>query len=399
MRYDFCVVGGGIVGLATAMKLLEARPGASLLLIEKEDRVAVHQTGHNSGVIHAGIYYEPGSLKAKLCRAGLEATKSFCTEHQLPFEACGKLIVATNALEEQRIDALHDRATRNGLALQRLSGEELRRLEPNISGTAALLSRETGMVDYVRVAETMAGVIGAGGAEFRFGAAVDHIREAGNYVEVGAGGERFEARRLVVCAGLQSDRLARLAGLDVDFHIVPFRGEYFRLPEAKNAIVRHHIYPAPDPALPFLGVHLTRMIDGSVTVGPNAVIGLAREGYPKLSIDLRDVASFASFGGFWNLVLKHRRHALRELRGSLFRGAYLEECRKYCPSLELADLLPHRAGIRAQLVTRDGRAIHDFVFKKTDRMLHVCNAPSPAATSAIPIGGMIADRLLEGVAA
>lgn len=394
ISYDFCVIGGGIVGLATAMQLLKQRPGSSLLLIEKEERVAVHQTGHNSGVIHAGIYYEPGSLKARLCRAGLRTTTEFCTQYELPFEVCGKLIVATNAAEEQRIIALYDRAMANGLHLERLSGSELNWLEPNIEGTAALLSPETGMVDFIRVAEKMAELVVAAGATLRFGIAVDLIREHSDRVEIGAGEERLVAKRLVVCGGLQSDRLARMAGLDVDFQIVPFRGEYFRLPPSKNTIVRHHIYPAPDPTMPFLGIHLTRAIDGSVTVGPNAVIGLSREGYPKLSINPRDALQFATFPGFWKLLAKNRKYAVHELYGSLFKGRYLEECRKYCPSLELSDLLPHRAGIRAQVVTCEGEAVHDFLFKETDRMLHVCNAPSPAATSAIPIAKVIAERVI-----
>lgn len=394
MIYDFCIIGGGIVGLATAMKLLETRPGASLLLIEKETEVAQHQTGHNSGVIHAGIYYEPGSLKAKLCRAGLFATTQFCTEYQLPFEVCGKFIVATNAEEKARLDALYERATANGLVLERVDGREVQEREPNITGIAALLSRETGMVDYVAVARKMAEVVKAAGGTIRMGLGVDRIKQRGDAVEIGAGGESFEARKLVVCGGLQSDRLARLAGIDVDFQIVPFRGEYFRLPPDKNTIVRHHIYPAPDPTLPFLGVHLTRMIDGSVTVGPNAVIGFSREGYSKLSINPRDTLQFATFPGFWKLVGKNFNHAMHELYGSFWKRGYLEECRKYCPSLELSDLLPYRAGIRAQVVTKEGKAIHDFLFKETARMLHVCNAPSPAATSAIPIGQMITDKLL-----
>lgn len=394
MTYDFCIIGGGIVGLATAMKLLEMRPGASLLLIEKEARVGVHQTGHNSGVIHAGIYYAPGSNKATYCVAGAAAMRAFCAAHQIPFEICGKLIVATSALEEQRIDALFERATANGLKLERIGGAALRELEPNISGTAALLSPETGIVDFARVCETMAGLVAAAGGTIVLGAAVDVIREHGTAVEIGAGERRWSARHLVVCAGLQSDRMARLAGLNVDFKIVPFRGEYFRLPEDKNDIIRHLIYPAPDPALPFLGVHLTRMIDGGVTVGPNAVIGFAREGYPKLSFDLRDTLSFASYPGFWKLAWKQRGHVLRELRGSLSRAAYLEACRKYCPSLELGDLLPYRAGVRAQVVMPNGDAAEDFLFLETPRSLHVCNAPSPAATSSIPIGSMIAARLL-----
>jgi L-2-hydroxyglutarate oxidase len=394
MKYDFCVIGGGIVGLATAMKLLDMRPGASLLLIEKEPRVGVHQTGHNSGVIHAGIYYKPGSNKAKYCVAGAAAMRAFCAEHQIPFEMCGKLIVATSALEEQRVGALFERATANGLKLVRIGGGELREREPYITGTAALLSPETGIVDFAKVCETMARLVETAGGTIVLGTKVDFIKEHGDEVEIGAGEQRWSARHLVVCAGLQSDRMARLAGLKVDFKIVPFRGEYFQLPAEKSNIIRHLIYPAPDPTLPFLGVHLTRMIDGSVTVGPNAVIGFAREGYPKLSFDLRDTLSFAGYPGFWKLVWRHRRHVLRELRGSLSRSAYLEECRKYCPSLELADLLPYRAGVRAQVVMPNGEAAEDFLFLETPRMLHVCNAPSPAATSSIPIGAMIAERLL-----
>lgn len=398
MRFDYCVIGAGIVGLASANKILEANPGASLLLLDKEERVAVHQTGHNSGVIHAGIYYEPGSLKAKLCRAGAHMTRAFCTEHQIPFEQCGKLIVATNAAEVARIDALYARAAANGLAITRIDQAELRDREPHITGIAALLSPETGIVDYTRVCEKLAETARLAGAEIRFGVAVDHIKEGPGSVEIGAGGDLWIARRLVVCGGLQADRLATVAGLDIDFRIVPFRGEYFRLKPEKSEIIKHLIYPAPDPELPFLGIHLTRMIDGSVTVGPNAVLGLAREGYPKFSVDPSDAWSIASFPGFWKLIFANRKHALHELKGSLSKRAYLEECRKYCPSLELEDLLPYQAGIRAQIVTRDGKAFHDFLIKETDRMLHVCNAPSPAATSALPIGQMIAEKVTARVA-
>ncbi len=279
-------------------------PGASLLLLEKEDRVAVHQTGHNSGVIHAGIYYEPGSLKAQLCRAGAEMTRSFCTAHGIPFEQCGKLIVATNAKEVERIDALYRRATANGLSLSRLDEAELREREPNIAGIAALLSPTTGIVDYRRVSEALAALVRARGGEIRFGIEVGHISERAGRVEIGAEGNAWTARRLVVCGGLQSDRLALLAGLDIDFRIVPFRGEYYRLPAEKNGIIRHLIYPAPDPDLPFLGIHLTRMIDGSVTVGPNAVLGLAREGYPKFSLNPADAWEVAELS---RVLEAHRR--------------------------------------------------------------------------------------------
>lgn len=395
MIYDYCVIGGGIVGLATAYSLIERQPGISILLLEKESDVGFHQTGHNSGVIHAGIYYAPNSLKAALCAKGIRATKEFCAENDIPVETCGKLIVATNSVEIERISALWERAKANAVNVNYLNEDELREMEPAIAGVAALLSPDTAIVDYGLVARKLAALIQAQNGEICLGTPVDRIRELGDWVEVGGGSRSWKCRKLVVCGGLQADRLARSAGLNVGFRIVPFRGEYFRLPSAKNQIVSHLIYPAPDPSLPFLGVHLTRMIDGSVTVGPNAVLGLAREGYPKFSFDLRDTASFVSFPGFWRLMWANRNHAMHEFKGSLSKRRYLDECRKYCPSLEIEDLLPYRAGIRAQLVNSRGEALHDFHFLETGRMLHVCNAPSPAATSALPIGAMIADKLVR----
>jgi L-2-hydroxyglutarate oxidase len=394
MLHDFCIVGGGIVGLATALALLQRRPGASLVLLEKEAALARHQTGHNSGVIHAGIYYTPGSLKARLCRAGAEATKHFCSENDIPFEVCGKLVVATNATEMTRLDALAARARQNNIAFDRLDGAALRRLEPSVAGLGALLVHDTGIVDYAAVCAALAARIRALGGEIVLGTEVTAIAESPDEVRVAARSGEWRARRLVVCAGLQSDRMARLAGLSIRHRIVPFRGEYYVLPKTLSQIVRHLIYPVPEPGVPFLGVHLTRMIDGSVTVGPNAVLGWSREGYPKGSLSLRDTADFAGFPGFWRMALRHRRSAVSELYASLNKAAYLEACRKYCPSLRLDDLLPHRAGIRAQAVDAGGNLIEDFLFLDTPRSVHVCNAPSPAATSALPIGDMIADRVL-----
>lgn len=394
MIYDYCIIGGGIVGLATARALRERHPDASLLLLEKEDAFAVHQTGHNSGVIHAGIYYAPGSLKARLCREGLTETIAFCKAENIAYDQCGKLIVATNPVEQKRIEDLYDRAVANGLTLRRVHGDELRELEPSIAGTAALLSPETGIVDYRAVAARMAQVLEAQGVELCTGVEIDAISEKPAHVSISSRARTWQARQLVVCGGLQADRLARLAGMKVDFRIIPFRGEYFQLPPSRNDLVSHLIYPAPDPSLPFLGVHLTKMIDGSITVGPNAVLGLSREGYPKFSFNGKDTLSFLAFAGFWKLIWAHRAHAVQELKGSLFAASYLEECRKYCPELGLADLQPYRAGIRAQVVQADGGIVHDFLFQQTDRMLHVCNAPSPAATSAIPIGRMIADKIV-----
>lgn len=393
MIYDFCIIGGGIVGLATAMELLKRQPNASLVILEKEPVLAKHQTGHNSGVIHAGIYYAPGSLKADLCKRGAEATKQFCREHGIKFEVCGKLLVASTALEVQRMEALYARSQLNGMNVERLDADQLRAREPNIVGLGGLFLDATGIVDYRQVCETMAAVIRRNGGEICLEKTVTAISEDTDKVTVSTHYGAWQARHLVVCAGLQSDRLATLAGIDIDHQIIPFRGEYFRLPASKNNIVNHLIYPIPDPELPFLGVHLTRMIDGSVTVGPNAVLGLGRENYKKFSVNWKDVAEYARFPGFWKTIWQNLGSGSVEMKNSLFKSGYLEQCRKYCPSLEIDDLLPYEAGIRAQAVMRDGTLVHDFLFAQTPRMLHVCNAPSPAATSAIPIGEMIADRM------
>lgn len=395
MLFDYCVIGGGIVGLATAMAILKRQPGASLILLEKENRLAQHQTGHNSGVIHAGIYYAPGSLKAELCRRGALATKEFCREHGIPVEVCGKIVVATNNLEVERMDALFERARKNGIDVERIDAAELKRLEPHINGLGGLFVRSTGIVDYRLVSEKMGQFIRSAGADIQLGVNVQAIRESSDHVTILAGERDWTAKRVIACAGLQSDRLAKAAGLEIEHQIVPFRGEYYRLPASRNNIVRHLIYPIPDPALPFLGVHLTRMIDGGVTVGPNAVLGFAREGYPKFSFRLRDVTEYMMFPGFWKTIDHHLRFGAIEMRNSIWKAGYLEECRKYCPELTLADLLPQEAGIRAQAVLRDGTLVHDFLFLETPRMLHVCNAPSPAATSSIPIGDMIADRCIR----
>ena len=395
MDTDFCIVGGGIVGLATAVALLERRPGSHLVLLEKESALAAHQSGHNSGVIHAGVYYAPGSLKARLCREGNRLTREFCERHGVAYELPGKLIVATDEREASRLDALHERCRQNSIEVRPLDGARLRELEPAIAGVSALLVPGSGIVSYPAVCAALARRIGELGGEVRLGTRVTAINEASAAVEVvAAGGETLRAQRLVACAGIQSDRVARLAGLEPRVRMVPFRGEYFRLPASRNRIVRHLIYPVPDPALPFLGVHLTRMIDGSVTVGPNAVLGLAREGYGRGAVNLRDAAAILGYAGSWRLLRRHWRPALDELRTSLSARHYLSLCRRYCPGLELGDLGPYPTGIRAQAVAPDGSLIHDFLFADTARMVHVLNAPSPAATAALPIARMIAARAL-----
>lgn len=392
MTYDFCVIGGGIVGLATALELLRLRPDARLILLEKESDVAVHQTGHNSGVIHAGIYYKPGSLKADLCRRGAEATKAFCLAHDIPFETPGKMVVATDARELQRMAALEQNARQNGIEIEVLDAAELQRREPHVRGLGALFVPSSGIVDYRLVCRAMAGAVRAAGGVIALEVKVDTITESGESVTVRAGDQSWTAAKLVVCAGLQSDRLARLAGLPIEHQVIPFRGEYYLVRPEKSGIVRHLIYPVPDPDLPFLGIHLTPMIGGALTVGPNAVLGMAREGYGRFSVDGRDMLTYLGFPGFWRVMRQNVRSGLGELRRSLSKSLYLAECRKYCPDLREADLLPYEAGIRAQAVMRDGTLVHDFLFLGTERMLHVCNAPSPAATSAIPIGQMIARR-------
>ncbi|WP_448216422.1 L-2-hydroxyglutarate oxidase [Endozoicomonas sp. 2B-B] len=393
MIYDYCIIGGGLIGLATAKAVLESRK-ASICLIEKEERLATHQTGHNSGVVHAGIYYTPGSLKARLCRQGQVMTRDFCKKHKVPFEQCGKLIVATNPTEKQRLELLYQRAAANGIDLKHLTAAEIRAIEPNIRGTTALLSPKTAIVNYNELAIKIAKLLEKVGIDFILGQKVLSIIEKNDVVQVSTNSKSWSARKLVVCGGLQADRLARLAGIEIDFRIVPFRGEYFRLPASKNNIINHLIYPVPDPSLPFLGIHLTRTIEGGVTVGPNAVISFAREKYSRFSFDIRDLSSFITFSGFWKKIWKHRSNALHELKGSILKSAYLLECQKYCSVLSLSDLTSRHSGIRAQVITKNGEAVDDFLFLETNRMLHVCNAPSPAATSAMPIGKMIAQRII-----
>lgn len=394
MTYDYCIIGGGIVGLATARAILTARPSASLILLEKEDALARHQTGNNSGVIHAGVYYAPGSLKAKLCRRGAQMTKELARRHDVAFETCGKLIVATTPLEQERLAALETRAEGNGLSFERLSATELREREPYVTGLGALFIPDSGIISYPTLCQAMADDIRQAGGLIRTGAEVRGIHRSGSGGhEIALRGDAIRARNLAVCGGLQADRLARMAGLDIRTRIVPFRGEYYRLSEKWSTRFKHLIYPVPDPDLPFLGIHLTRMIDGSVTVGPNAVLGRAREGYAKTAVSLRDLAEIAAFPGFWKMLRRNLGPGLAELGNSLNKRSYLKMCQKYCPELQLDDLQPGGAGIRAQAVSANGALLHDFEFADAPGAVFVLNAPSPAATSALPIGEMIAERL------
>ena len=395
--YDYLIIGGGIVGLSTAWQLQQRKPDSSILLLEKESELAKHQTSRNSGVIHTGIYYTPGSLKAKFCKTGVEATIAFCRQHGIPVEQCGKLIVASNDEEHERLLGLFERANDNGLDVELLDASELRHREANIIGTGAIFLRTTGIADYAAIARKFGQQFEQLGGEIRLNSSVSNLQESSDAVTATlANGQEISARFLIACGGLMADRLAMMQGIDIDFQVIPFRGEYYQLPPEKNDIVSHLIYPVPNPELPFLGIHLTRMIDGSVTVGPNALQGWKREGYGRVNINLRDIFAMIRFPGFWSALRKNFKTGLREFRNSIWKRGYLKQIHKYCPSITIDDLLPYRTGVRAMAVKRDGTLVDDFLLIESPRSLHVCNAPSPAATSAIPIGAHICDLVDPG---
>ena len=394
-QYDIVIIGAGIVGLSTAWQMKNKYPDKRIAVLEKESSVALHQTGHNSGVIHAGVYYAPGSLKAKFCKEGAAATKSFCQQHNIPFEECGKLLVATDELELQRMDALFERCKTNDLEVHYLSQKELNEREPNVVGKGALFVPSTGIVNYKRVCEKLAELLTNQGGDIHLATTVTHLAEDASNVMIETTRGVFKAKYLVSCGGLMADRLTKMLNIPTDFQIVPFRGEYYRLSPHHNQIVNHLIYPIPDPELPFLGVHLTRMIDGSVTVGPNAVQGWKREGYGRINFDVKDVTDMLRFKGYWRLLKDYWKVGIKETYNSWCKDGYLKEVKKYCPMVQRSDLEPYPAGIRAQAVLRDGKLVHDFLFAQSPRTLHVCNAPSPAATSAFPIGAYIIAKLEE----
>lgn len=399
MIYDYIIIGGGIVGVSTAWQLQQRHPDKTVLLLEKESVYSKHQTGHNSGVIHAGVYYAPGSLKAKFCKAGVKATMDFCDRHNVPYEQCGKLLVATTELEVERMQALFRRCQENELDVEMLNAEQLKAREPNVVGLGGFFVKDTAIVNYQQVTTKMAEEFIELGGKALLNHEVVALKETSDKVVVNAvhygAFKKFEGRFLITCSGLMADRTTKMLGIPTDFQIIPFRGEYYKLPEKYNNIVNHLIYPIPDPDLPFLGVHLTRMIDGSVTVGPNAVQGWKREGYGRINISLRDISDMVRFPGFWRVLKKNLKTGLIETKNSLWKPGYLKLVQKYCPQLALSDLQPYPAGIRAQAVMEDGSLVHDFLFAESPRSLHVCNAPSPAATSAIPIGSYICDKVSD----
>lgn len=388
------VVGAGILGLAIARRLARTRPGMEVTVLDKEDRVAAHQTGHNSGVAHAGLYYAPGSLKATLCRRGTGLLKEYCADRGLPYEECGKVVVARDASELAALDEIERRATANGVpGLRRLTGDGLREIEPHAAGVAALHSPTTAIVDFPAVARAYADDVAEGGGRVRLGFEVVRIGRAGDRVTVASPDEELVFDRLVVCAGLQSDRVARLAGDAPAPAIIPFRGEYYRLVPSRTDLVRGLIYPVPDPRYPFLGVHFTRRVDGGVDVGPNAVLALAREGYRRRDVRPADLWETVRWPGFRHLARRHWRTGAKELYGSAVKRAFVAQARGFVPDLTAADVVAAPAGVRAQAVDPDGSLVDDFRIGRVGPVVTVRNAPSPAATSSLAIAEHVVERL------
>lgn len=387
------VVGGGIVGLAAAWKLALEHPRGGVTVLEKENEVGRHQSGHNSGVLHAGLYYAPGSLKARLAVSGIRQMTEFCAEHAVPHEICGKLVVAAEERELPALRVLLERGRANGLrGLEWLDAPRMREIEPHVGGVAAVRVPEEGIVDYPRVCAALAAEVEALGGRVVTGAEVLALRrDGGGWVAETTRGA-FHGTLLVNCAGLHADRVARLAGERPALRIVPFRGEYWRLTREREGLVRNLIYPVPDPAFPFLGVHFTRMIRGGVEAGPNAVLALAREGYRKRDVRLGDVADALSFPGLWRFVARHPRASWREVRRSFSRELFARSLQRLVPEVRPADLAPGGAGVRAQALLPDGSLVQDFHFVERPNALHVLNAPSPGATASLAIGDMIARR-------
>lgn len=398
-RYDVAVVGAGIVGLATAYQLTRRRPGTSVVVLEKERRCAGHQTGHNSGVIHSGIYYAPGSRKARYAVDGARRMVEFCQQHDLPVRVTGKVIVATTEAERGRLDRLFERGQANGVSVQRLDRAALLDREPHAGGIAGLYVADTGICDFTAVARAYGRLAAAEGMTLQVATAVTGLRADDSGVTVHTGRGTVRAAVVVNCAGLHSDRVAALDGGPVPARIVPFRGEYYELPEHRRDLVNALIYPVPNPDFPFLGVHFTRGIDGSVHIGPNAVLALRREGYRWLDASPRDLAQTLGYRGFWRLARKNWREGAAEMGRSLSRRRFAAAARRLLPELADGDLRRAGAGVRAQAITADGSLVDDFLIVERGRLVHVLNAPSPAATASLPIGAEIADRVAAHLAA
>jgi L-2-hydroxyglutarate oxidase LhgO len=394
--FDVTIVGGGIVGLATALRLQQRRPALTIAILEKEPELATHQTGHNSGVLHAGLYYQPGSRKARLCREGKTEMEAFAEAHDIPVDHCGKLVVAVDPSELARLDALRDRAVANGVpGLEVVDRERIRELEPHAAGIRGLWSPRTGVIDFRRVALSMADELRAGGAEIRTGHTVSAIDVRPSEVVVTTGRGDVTSRLVVTCAGLQADRVAALSGDTGGPSIVPFRGDYYTLSPQASGLVRGLIYPIPDPRFPFLGVHLTKRIDGSVIAGPNAVLAFAREGYRRRDVDARDLIAALTDRGFLRLAGRYLPTGIAEMWRDWSKSAFVQQLQRYVPELRPDQVTFGPSGVRAQALARNGTLVDDFAFSGGPRVLHVRNAPSPAATSSLAIGSVLADEAFQ----
>ncbi|REJ12885.1 MAG: L-2-hydroxyglutarate oxidase [Bacillaceae bacterium] len=393
--YDYVIVGGGIVGLSTALAIYELHPNAKVAIIEKENKVASHQTGHNSGVIHSGIYYKPGSYKAQLAKKGNQAMIMFCQKYDIPYEVCGKVIVASDEHEREELEKLFQRGLKNGLNIRKISKEELHEFEPYVNGIEAIHVPSTGIVNFRLVSERMADLILEKGGEIFLNEKVEVIHEKKQEVIVETANKTFQSRFFINCAGLNSDRIAKIANLYTDVKIVPFRGEYYMLNPQKSYLVKNLIYPVPNPNFPFLGVHFTRMIDGSIDIGPNAVLSLKREGYKKSDANMKDLFEVLTFPGFWKLAGQYMKEGLEEMIRSMSKKKFVENVQKLMPDITEEDLLPGPSGVRAQALSKDGALIDDFYIVPTKRSIHVLNAPSPAATASIEIGRTIAKQMIQ----
>lgn len=392
-RYDCVVIGGGIVGLSTAMHIATQFPRSRIMVLEKDLSAAMHQTGRNSGVIHSGIYYKPGSFKARFARSGAEGMVRFCETHGIAYQVSGKVIVATKSSELPQLEHLFQRGIQNGVPVEKVGPDRVREIEPHVNCVAAVLVKSTGITSYPAVCEKLLDMIRAAGGEVRFGTKVLGMVGRGNIEVIQTDSGEIEARVVVNCAGLHSDRVARMADTEPGARIVPFRGEYFELIPEKRSLVNTLIYPVPNPDFPFLGVHFTKMIDGSVHAGPNAVLAMKREGYSKTDFDLRDFYETLTYPGFWKLVYNNLDEGLREMHRSFFKAAFVRSLQELIPSIQSDDLVPCMAGVRAQALEPNGKMVDDFLIVKGRNSLHVCNAPSPAATASLEIGKTIADQV------
>jgi len=393
--YDFTIIGGGIVGLSVGLALIEKFPHKRILVLEKEQELASHQTGHNSGVIHSGIYYKPGSFKARFAKQGNQSMVEFCNTYGIEHDVCGKVIVAATKQEQPLLENLHQRGLENKLRVQKLTKEELLEVEPNVNGEEAIYVPAAGIVDYKQVSNKLADIIRENNSDIVCGEEVTAIYEESDSVTVETKKNNYQTKFLINCAGLQSDRIAALAGYRIDMKIIPFRGEYYKLKPDKRDLVRNLVYPVPNPNFPFLGVHFTRMIDGEVEAGPNAVLSFKREGYRKTAIHLKDTAEVLSYRGFRHLASKHLKMGLEEMVRSVSKKKFTKSLQKLVPSIKEEDLIAAPAGVRAQAVQRDGTLVDDFQIIQGKRSLHVCNAPSPAATASIEIGKDVVSRIAD----